>query len=253
MTPWRFRVAPRLGMPTSDTLSRSYLSADRHVFEIEKLVTDGLARLRQNAADEDAAILVAEALRRILSEADRQHRWNELTKSGFTRLVDRFTKGWLSRQLYENTPRELYLSELGSMAMGVLVHYGWADYAKLAHRWSRTLGDDDGFAVVTTAARSAEATPIEQRATDGTLSDTFSLKRWAIGASGSPPCARRALRVGFHQGYRWYNARATDSTAGRMMRILARAPQERHPVRESQDGRSGLECSQHSDERRSPA
>lgn len=111
--PWRFAVAPPLGLPSSQTLRESYIAPDRWIFEVEKLITDGLARLRANRDDRDGAILLGEALRRL----EKERKSAKLVAGDPGPLRRFFKRG--------RTPKEAHVAELTSMAMGALFHFGW--------------------------------------------------------------------------------------------------------------------------------
>lgn len=101
------------------TLRESYLAEEFWVVEVMLLIREGLAGLRkaEGAAQDDdgsrdSAILVAEAVRRLLLK-----RWER-------EAARRSSWGWFAR-LLPQTVRESYHCDLEVMCQGILRHYGW--------------------------------------------------------------------------------------------------------------------------------
>jgi hypothetical protein len=120
---WRLQPqAPDLGNPVVTTLANSYLALDRWVFEVEILLTQGMARLRVNRADLDAAVLVTEALRRLkVARAERLR-----AKAARRSTVERLLRGRSQKE--KRTRKERHHDDLEQLAMGILVAYGAIDY-----------------------------------------------------------------------------------------------------------------------------
>lgn len=118
------------------TLESSYLQGEYWVFEVEALIREGIALLRADADDRSGAVMLGEAMRRLLEK-----RWARESEQ-------RRTYGWFARFLRESE-RERHHWDLESMAQGALYHYGWADMVKAAAQGARD-GDLTAARVVVT-------------------------------------------------------------------------------------------------------